>query len=170
MPLEQMILQRLLLVSGVPEPLGNHVTLSHYVDANLLHDVVMGRSVTGILQLNNKTLMEWYFKKQGTVETATYGSEFVADRICVEQDIGLHNTSQFLGMLIKEKSYMIDENRSVVDSFIQLNAKLHKGHTTLSFHHVRETMRSLASISYQGMIFLQISKETTGHLHRSKRD
>jgi hypothetical protein len=63
---------------GTPEPLGNYVILSHYVDANLMHDIAMGRSVTGILHLINKTPIEWYSKKQATVETATYGSEFVS--------------------------------------------------------------------------------------------
>ena len=38
-----------------PPALGNHVTLTHYVDANLMHDVITGRSVTGILHLANKT-------------------------------------------------------------------------------------------------------------------
>jgi hypothetical protein len=42
-----------LLPVGAPEPLGNYVTLSHYVDANLMHDVATGRSVTGILHLIN---------------------------------------------------------------------------------------------------------------------
>jgi len=32
-----------------PVPLGNFVMLSHYMDANLYHDMLMGRSVTGIL-------------------------------------------------------------------------------------------------------------------------
>jgi hypothetical protein len=41
-----------LLPKGAPEPLGNHVTLSHYVD-NLMHDIATGRSVTGILHLIN---------------------------------------------------------------------------------------------------------------------
>ena len=54
------------------------MTLSHFVDANLYHDIVTGRSVTGILHLVNKTPIEWYSKKQGTVETTTFGSEFVA--------------------------------------------------------------------------------------------
>ena len=61
-----------------PEPLGKYVTLTHYVDANLMHDMITGRSVTGILHLINKTPIDWYSKKQATVETATYGSEFVA--------------------------------------------------------------------------------------------
>jgi hypothetical protein len=65
------------LPTNAPPPLGNHVTLTHYVDANLMHDVITGRSVTDILQLANKTPIDWYSKKQRTVETATYGSEFV---------------------------------------------------------------------------------------------
>jgi hypothetical protein len=43
-------------------------------------------------------------------------------------------------VLIKEKSYIFDDNKSVVDSFMQLNAKLHMHHFMLSFHHVRETI------------------------------
>jgi hypothetical protein len=61
-----------------PEPLGNFVTMSHYVNANLMHDIMTGKSVTGILHLMNKTPLVLYSKKQPTVETATYGSEFVA--------------------------------------------------------------------------------------------
>jgi hypothetical protein len=66
--------------------------MSQYVDANLMHDIMTGKSVTGILHLATKTPLEWYFKKQPTVETATYGSEFVAARTCVEQVIDLHTT------------------------------------------------------------------------------
>jgi hypothetical protein len=73
-----------LLPADAPGPLGNHVTLTHYVDANLMHGIATGRSVTGILHLMNKTPIEWYSKKQAAVETATYGSEFVAARVCTE--------------------------------------------------------------------------------------
>ena len=44
-----------LLPEDAPEPLGKHVTLTHYVDANLLHDTLTGRSVTGILHMLNAT-------------------------------------------------------------------------------------------------------------------
>ena len=43
-----------------------------------MHDILTGRSVTAMLYLVNKTPLDWYSKKQATVETATYGSEFVA--------------------------------------------------------------------------------------------
>jgi hypothetical protein len=118
------------------------VTLSHCIDANLTHDVTTGKSVTGILHLNNKTLLDWYSKKQATVETATYGSEFVAARICVEQIINLRSTLRYLGIPVREKNYMFGGNKSVVDSSMGLHAKLHKRHTMLSFHRVREAISS----------------------------
>ena len=125
-----------------PKPLGRYVTLTHYVDANLMHDLTTGRSVTGILHLINKTPIDWYSKKQATVETATYGSEFVAARICVEQVIDLRTTLYYLGVPVRDKSYMFGDNKSVVDSSMQVHAKLHKRHTMLSFHRVREAIAS----------------------------
>jgi Reverse transcriptase (RNA-dependent DNA polymerase) len=123
-----------------PVPQGKYVTLTHYVDANLMHDVITGRSVTGILHLANKTPIDWYSKKQATVETATYGSEFVAARTCVEQIIDLRTTLRYLGVPIRDKSYMFGDNKSVVDSSMQVHSKLHKRHTILSYHRVRETI------------------------------
>jgi hypothetical protein len=131
-----------LLPMDAPEPLGALVTLTNYVDANLMHNIATGRSVTGILHLINKTPIEWYSKKQATVETATYGSEFVAARVCTEQIIDLRNTLRYLGVLVREKSYMFGDNKSVVDSSMQINAKLHKRHAMLPFHHVREAKAS----------------------------
>ena len=86
----------------MPTPLGKHVTLTHFFDANLYHDILTGRSVTGILHLLNKTPIDWYAKKQATVETATYGSEFVAGRTCIEQAIDLRNTLRYLGVPIRQ--------------------------------------------------------------------
>jgi hypothetical protein len=116
-----------LIPKDVPEPLGKYVTLSHYVDANIMHDITSGKSVTGILHLVNKTPIDWYSKKQATVETATYGSEFVAAQICVEQIIGLHTTLQYLGVPIRDKSYMLGDNKSVEDCSMQNHVKLRKG-------------------------------------------
>lgn len=127
---------------NAPLPLGKPVTLTHYVDANLMHDISTGRSVTGILHLVNKTPIDWYCKKQATVETATYGSEFVAARTCVEQIIELRNTLRYLGVPVRESSFMFGDNQSVVNSSMQVHGQLHKRHTMLSFHRVREAIAS----------------------------
>ena len=55
-----------LLPTDAPESLGKPVTLTTYVDANLYHDMVTGRSVTGIIHLANQTPFDWYSKKQST--------------------------------------------------------------------------------------------------------
>ena len=82
----------------LPQPLGKPVMTTTYVNANLMHDILSGRSVTGIIHLVNKTPVEWYSKKQATVETATYGSEFVAARIATDQIIDLRATLHYLGV------------------------------------------------------------------------
>ena len=131
-----------LLPKDAPEPLGKFVTLTHYVDANLYHDMLTGRSVTGILHFLNKTPIDWYSKKQATVETATYGSEFVASRTCVEQVIDLRITLRYLGVPIRDQSHMFGDNESVVNSSSRPHSKLHKRHSALSFHRVREAIAS----------------------------
>jgi hypothetical protein len=110
------------------------------MDANLYHNVLTGRSVTGILHLINGTPIDWYSKKQATVETATYGSEFVATRTCVEQIIDLRHTLRYLGVPVIQMSQMFGDNKTVVDSATKIHAKLHKRHTALSFHRVREAI------------------------------
>ena len=64
------------LPNDMPEPLGKAVTTTSTMDANLNHCLATGKALTGCLHFVNKTPVDWYSKKQATVETATYGSEF----------------------------------------------------------------------------------------------
>jgi hypothetical protein len=127
-----------LKTEGAPLPLGNFVTMSDYVDANLMHDIMTGKSVTDNLHLVIKTLLEWYSKKQPIIETATYGSEFVAAQTCIKEIFDLCTTVCYLSVPISKKSCMFGDNKSVVDRSMQFGAKLHKCYSLLSFHHVRE--------------------------------
>jgi hypothetical protein len=120
-----------------PRPLGNRVTLIHYFDANLMHDVLSGKAVTGCVHLANKTPIMWYSKKQATVETATFGAEFVAGRTCIEQIVDLRNTFRYLGVPINETSYMFGDNDTMITSASFPYARLHKRHNILSYHYVR---------------------------------
>ena len=123
-----------------PEPLGKPVVTTTYVDANLYHDMLTGKSVTGILHLINGTLTDWHTKRQGTVETATYGSEFVAARTATEQILDMPYTLQYFGVPVKGKAFMFGDNRSVVDSATVPTSGLNKRHTMLSYHRVREAI------------------------------
>jgi hypothetical protein len=112
----------------------------HYFDANLYHDMLTGCSVIGLLHLLNKTPMDLYSKKQATVETAIYGSEFIAARTCVDQVINLLTSLHYLGVWIHNKSFASGDNKSMLDSTTIPHSKLHKHHNALSFPRVCEAI------------------------------
>ena len=76
----------------MPVQCGKQVNTTIYEDANLYHDYLTGRSVTGVLHLVNQTPVEWYCKRQATVEMATYGSEFNVARTATEQIMDMRYT------------------------------------------------------------------------------
>ena len=88
------------------------------MDANLTHCLATGRSVTGCLHFVNHIPIDSYSKRQVTVETATYGSEFVASKTATKQIIDLRHTLRYLGVPIKTKSYLFGDNRSMVTSSV----------------------------------------------------
>ena len=143
--------------------------MTHNVDGNRMHYITTYQSVTGILHMINKSPLDWYSKKQGALETATYVSEFVAAHICVVQIIDLCNILCYLDNNIWDKSYMFWDNKYIVDSYIQVHAKLHKSHKYL---HSTECVKQyppewLESISFQVVWILLISVAGTGASPRS---
>jgi len=74
---------------NLPVPKGKPVHLTTFVDANLMHDLTTGRSATGILHFLNQTPIDWFCKRQNTVETATYGSEYNVAHSGTDQVIDL---------------------------------------------------------------------------------
>ena len=81
-----------LIPHDCPKPLGKSVTTTTTLDANLLHCMATCASLTACLHFCNLTPMDWYSKKQATVETATYGSEFVAAKTATEQIMDIRYT------------------------------------------------------------------------------
>jgi hypothetical protein len=128
------------LPSDAPEPLGKPIVLRTYVDANLMHDIVTGRAVTGILHMINNTIIDWYSKRQATVETATFGAEFVACRTAVDQIMDLRHTLRYLGVPVDSSSYLFGDNESVVKNGTLPFSTINKRHNILSYHRVREAI------------------------------
>jgi hypothetical protein len=73
----------------MPEPRGHSVTISAFVDANHAGNVITRRSHSGIFLFVQNAPIIWFSKRQSTVEAATFGSEFVALRICKELIVAL---------------------------------------------------------------------------------
>ena len=130
-----------IIPDDIPDPLGKSVTTTTTVNANLNHCLATGRSVTGCLHFVNHTPIDSYSKRQATVETATYGSGFVASKTATEQIIDLRHTLRYLGVPIKTKSYLFGDNRSVVTSSTLPHSTLGKRHNILAYHRVREVIQ-----------------------------
>ena len=110
------------------------------MDANLKYCIATGKSLTGCLYFVNKTPVDWYSKKLATVETATYGSEFVAAKTATEQIMDIRQTLRYLGAPIGAKSFLFGDNRSVVTSATIPHYTLTKRHNILAYHRVREAI------------------------------
>ena len=94
--------------------------------------------MSGILHFVNQTPIQWFSKKQNTVETATYGSEFMVARQATEQIMDLRYTLRMMGIPIDGKSWLFGDNQSVITSSTIPKSTSNKRHNALSYHRVRE--------------------------------
>lgn len=62
----------------MPEPWGSEVSIHCFVDANHASDKVTRRSQTGVLVFVNRAPILWHSKRQNSVETLTFATEFQA--------------------------------------------------------------------------------------------
>jgi hypothetical protein len=96
--------------------------------------------MSGILHFVNQTPIIWFAKRQNTVETATYGSEFMASRQATEQIIDLRYTLRMFGVPLDGPSWLFGDNQSVITSSTIPHSALNKRHNALSYHKVREAI------------------------------
>ena len=120
----------------MPEPLGKPVKITVFCDASHADCLVTRRSMTGILIFVNGTPIRWYSTRQNTVESSTYGSEFVAMRIATEMLLALRTTLWMLRVPLDSPADVFCDNNSVVQSSTIPASVLKKKHNAVSFHKV----------------------------------
>ena len=124
----------------IPTPKGKPVKLVTYADSNLMHNILDGKAVTGILHFVNKTPFDWYSKKQATPEVATFSTEELAARTAIEQSRANRLIFMYLGVPIEGPSILLGDNESVVKGATIPHRKLNKRHLILSWHYVRQAI------------------------------
>ena len=100
-------------------------------------------SQTGILLfLVNRAPIVWFSKQQNTVETSTFGSEFVAmRRISVELAEALRYTNVHVPNPSRRFSYQcILRQRAVTKNAIHPESTLKKKHKSIAYHRAREAV------------------------------
>ena len=119
-----------------PIPLGNLIRITSFVDACLGYCKVTGKSITSIIHLLQQTPIKYFCKLQNTIETTTYGSEFIVAKQCAEQVRELQETLKFMGIFIKESTWMLGDNSSINISSTIPSSMLKKRYQALSYHYV----------------------------------
>ena len=125
---------------NAPEPRGIPVQINCFVDSDHAGDRVTRRSHTGILIYLNNAPIIWYSKKQSTVESSTFGSEFVALRIATETIISLRYKLMMFGIPIDGYANVMCDNEAVFKNASIAESRLKKKHNSVCFHRVREAV------------------------------
>jgi hypothetical protein len=94
--------------------------------------------MSGVINLLNQTPIVSYCKKQKTVETTTYGSEFIVARHACEQIMDLHYTLRMMGIPIDGPAWAFGDNASVINSSTIPHSTLNKRHNALLYHRVQD--------------------------------
>ena len=123
---------------NMPEPRGKSVVTRCYVDADHAGCLATRRSHTGVLIFVNEAPIVWYSKRQNTVESSTFGSEFIALKQSIDLIEGLRYKLRMMGIPIDATTSIYCDNEAVVTSTTAPESTLKKKHNAICYHRARE--------------------------------
>ena len=125
---------------NAPAPRGKSVVMRLFVDADHAGNMLTRRSRTGYVQMINTSVVNWFSKKQGSIETSTFRSEFVALKTAMEANRGLRYKLRMMGVPIDGPTYIFCDNQSVVANVSKAESVLKKKSNAIAYHAVREAV------------------------------
>jgi hypothetical protein len=117
-------------------PLGKPIQMNMFCDASHASDLMMLCYTTGFLIYLCLTLVVWYSKRQNTVESSTFGSEFVALRIATEKVEALRTKLRQFGVPLDGPCNTFVDNKSVFTQSTKPESTLTKKHNSIAYHKV----------------------------------
>ena len=123
-----------------------------FVDLDHAANTVTRRSQTGLLIFVNRAPVTWFSKRQNTVETSTFGSEFITMKTAVEHVEALRYKLRMFGIPIKGPTNVFCDNEAVFKNTSILDSALKKKHTSICYHRAREVVAAC---------MMQVAKEGT---------
>ena len=101
----------------MPRPRGRSVVMSAFVDASHRPKKSTRRSHSGYILFVNISPVKWMRKRQQTLETSAFSSEFIALKQCIEDVEYLRFKLRMFGIPISEDqpaTVILRDNESVV--------------------------------------------------------
>ena len=138
------------LPPDMPEARGNPVDIVMFVDASHASNVVTRQSRTGVLIYVNRSPIMWYSKKQNSIETSSFGSEFTALKTGIEMLEGLRYKLRMMGIPLLGHAHVKVDNNAVVLNTSDPTSTLKKKSNSIAYHYVRSKVAAgIARISYE---------------------
>lgn len=110
---------------NAPEARGLGFIMRDFVDAD--HAVFL-----------NGAPIHWFSKKQTSVETSSFGSEFIAMKRCCEYVRGLRYKLRMMGIPVEAPTYVFGDNQAVLANITMSHSTLKKKSSSVAYHFVRE--------------------------------
>ena len=126
------------LPENMPEAIGKELIITCYVDADHAGEKLTRRSRTGFIVFVNSAPVYWYSKRQNSIETSSFGSEFVAMKQACEYLRGLRFKLRMMGIPVTEPCFVMGDNQSVLSNISIPSSMLKKKSNSIAYHFVRE--------------------------------
>lgn len=121
-----------------PTPLLAELDINVFVDADHGHDKTTGRSISGLIITVGSTPIIWRSKRQSCVQTSTFGAEFTALKLAVEETVAIRYHMRSMGIKVSTASAIWVDNMSVILNATKPGSPLNKKSIALAYHFVRE--------------------------------
>jgi len=126
------------LPGAMPASRGLGFVMRAFVDADHAGDTVTHCLRTGFLVYLNMAPIFWMSKKQASIETSSFGSEFTAMKQCTEYICGLRYKLRMMGIPCKAPTFIFGDNQSVLCNTTIPDSTLKKKSNSIANHSIRE--------------------------------
>ena len=121
-----------------PPPKIAELDINFFVDSDHAHDIVTGRSISGVLGFVGSTPITCIARRQGCVQTSTFGSEFTALKLAVEEVLDIRYHLRSMGVHVTKTTPIYADNQGVIINATDPSSSLNKKTVALAYHFVRE--------------------------------
>eukprot|EP00980_Cylindrotheca_fusiformis_P025121 scaffold13124_cov73-Cylindrotheca_fusiformis.AAC.1 len=124
----------------MPAPRGAPVTITAYVDASHAANKVTRKSHSGFVIFVNRAPIQWYSKRQQTVESSAFSSEFIAMKVCLESIQALrYKKLRMFGVPLMDDgpAHVFCDNEAVVKNCSKIESVLNRKHSSIAYHMAR---------------------------------
>eukprot|EP00591_Stephanopyxis_turris_P004569 CAMPEP_0195526764 /NCGR_PEP_ID=MMETSP0794_2-20130614/28047_1 /TAXON_ID=515487 /ORGANISM="Stephanopyxis turris, Strain CCMP 815" /LENGTH=147 /DNA_ID=CAMNT_0040657533 /DNA_START=824 /DNA_END=1263 /DNA_ORIENTATION=- len=122
----------------IPGPPVDEISLTAFVDSDHAHDKVPRWSITGLMIFAGRTPVFYLSRRQGAIETSTYGAEFCAMKTGVEEIVALRYMLRCLGVKMECPSVMCGDYMGVIQNCTIRSSLLKKKHVAITYHKTLE--------------------------------